>query len=618
MNTKITEGNLNLSPTFEETVGTKEYPELNDNQKIWLAALPAIIMSSNKSKLDTLEVEEITEASIEKWKKILSRDWSIDNRDDLIETIAKMEYSGHDDSYNLLKNLMIENEYIPLQDILKQETLSSKNRKYYAFLQIHREEYENIDLIAWDLGRMTSLVRWGYQVGFLSEPESWNIMLYFGQKIQKYYSSWEEYGRAYGLGRIFWASGFGKEDSYRDKTEPIVADLLSETGLWNSLKWKTNLSEPNIKTLNDREVTALTEEAEEIDRMLNVSARKYKTVYFSLGDHFLRADDLEKAYYYYTKGLRLYAGDWETQIRMAKIEYLREDYSGVSGRLNHLIKNCNDYQLLQTAGDLLSRIPEIEEISIPDNYEKVLLIHQYDYIPDNIMAALKSRISQEFKIRVWTGHEEVELSEDNFRSPQEMLDRYVYDILKDFEENRIDNYKEILGEIGIGEKTVLTYDDKYAFVRYLYFQSEEGQAVWPHLINKMTPQYDAGIQRQVLMRGYADELKKPNVLGVLGVTLKDIYAEDYNFLFGWNGPGGAVMSIYRFYTNDTPLTKIIKRSVNQSFSSTGYILGIPRCTVPDCARAYPHSLAEHDEKEDQLCHECTEALIKLYKIDDKN
>lgn len=91
--------NLNLRTTFEETITSETYGELKYNQKEWLVALPAIIMSNNKSQLHTLEVNPINESSIESWSVVLSRDWGINNREDLLETISNMEYSGHNNTY---------------------------------------------------------------------------------------------------------------------------------------------------------------------------------------------------------------------------------------------------------------------------------------------------------------------------------------------------------------------------------------------------------------------------------------------------------------------------------------------------------------------------------------
>lgn len=50
----------------------------------------------------------------------------------------------------------------------------------------------------------------------------------------------------------------------------------------------------------------------------------------------------------------------------------------------------------------------------------------------------------------------------------------------------------------------------------------------------------------------------------------------------------------------------------QAFSSTGNIIGIERCTTASCARAYPHSLEEHDKKDDILCEICKQNLKIVY------
>ena len=55
-----------------------------------------------------------------------------------------------------------------------------------------------------------------------------------------------------------------------------------------------------------------------------------------------------------------------------------------------------------------------------------------------------------------------------------------------------------------------------------------------------------------------------------------------------------------------------KRVMMQALSTAGFVIGIGRCTSAWCAPAYPHSLEEHDRKEDRLCNECVENLTALY------
>ena len=119
--------------------------------------------------------------------------------------------------------------------------LSRKEVYYYIFLRNNFDTNMSANIISWDLGRATSLARWGYQVGYLSEAEAWNILLYFGRQIQRNYNSWEEYGDSYSYGRVFWASGFGKAEEYYFETKKTLDILFSNNGLWKKLRWDTSL-----------------------------------------------------------------------------------------------------------------------------------------------------------------------------------------------------------------------------------------------------------------------------------------------------------------------------------------------------------------------------------------
>ena len=67
--------------------------------------------------------------------------------------------------------------------------------------------------------------------------------MYYAKKIQPLYSSWEDYGFDYYMGRVFWASGFGRELEYLFQTEEIYKKLIGEDGYWNSLEWDIDLNE---------------------------------------------------------------------------------------------------------------------------------------------------------------------------------------------------------------------------------------------------------------------------------------------------------------------------------------------------------------------------------------
>jgi predicted Zn-dependent protease len=128
---------------------------------------------------------------------------------------------------------------------------------------------------------------------------------------------------------------------------------------------------------------------------------------------------------------------------------------------------------------------------------------------------------------------------------------------------------------------------------------------------QMNGQHDASGLLSNIQNAFKIE-KGSNIKGYLGVTEADIFAKDYNFLFGWAGKGYGVASYHRFravFAGESPQRpRLRKRTVKQCISSSFHILGIPRCTTPTCAQAYPHSLIEHDQKSLKICSWCKERL----------
>jgi predicted Zn-dependent protease len=101
-------------------------------------------------------------------------------------------------------------------------------------------------------------------------------------------------------------------------------------------------------------------------------------------------------------------------------------------------------------------------------------------------------------------------------------------------------------------------------------------------------------------------------LAYIAVTDTDLFAGEANFLFGGALPGYAVISSARFraaFTGEPPdRRRLLDRLLKQAVSSANFTLGIPRCDDPDCARAYPRSLEEHDAKPAALCPVCARRL----------
>lgn len=227
----------NLVPySFENSIGKEEAPLLSDEEKAWLLALPAIIIEPDFQATGTLEFEPKSPSTDNHWKELLAELWRIRNREELLNSISRLEYQG--DRYTCFSLISQKEDPDP------RFILTGPRQRSMVFLENNYQIYKSTDLAAWDLGRIVQLIRWGYQVGYLTESESWNMLSYYGWRIGGLYDSWEQYGAAFRLGRIFWASAGGREEETQASTDEVMLALYDKSGLWKKTKWIKNPPPP--------------------------------------------------------------------------------------------------------------------------------------------------------------------------------------------------------------------------------------------------------------------------------------------------------------------------------------------------------------------------------------
>ena len=211
--------------------------ELTEEQ-LWAIALTGIMTEINYDSHSTLNSNKKRKKEV--YLEVLRRDWGINNRNELLETLIEVEKDGFAPYLDSMKVLIMENNG-NMEQIFKESQYSEYGKRRLLFVLENWEIYKSINIKSWDMGRNIALCRWGYDVGYLSEDEAWEKIMYFAKQIQPIYKSWNEYGFSYYLGRIFWASGFGPVEEYINKTEQIYKKLIGESGHWNKLKWDIQL-----------------------------------------------------------------------------------------------------------------------------------------------------------------------------------------------------------------------------------------------------------------------------------------------------------------------------------------------------------------------------------------
>ena len=370
----------------------------------------------------------------------------------------------------------------------------------------------------------------------------------------------------------------------------------------------------STKAASDEAVAALEQRVSELDKTFNVDARKYVSVYFELSDAYKSRGEDNKAYEAATKGLRLDSLNMDMQYRAAEYEVANANYDLAYPRLAAILEKSDDKKLVALAQSLMDKIPQSYKdaavnLFVTPMYEKTLLVVFYPGVEDVYKTAITQRIQQEYKLTVITQELDIEESKKNIR------DSYS-DFLSETLENLIlGNSPEALANtlayLGIAFDDLEDNETKEFFVKNVFLNSGYTEADWEQLKAQYEMQYDAN---ELIVQVLDNCTTESDCLGILGVTGKDIYSgsPNNNFLFGLSSENVSVMSVNRFIKGETDKVLAAKRAIMQAFSSTGYIIGIPRCSTPLCARAYPNSLAEQDMKNDVLCPSCVQSINEVY------
>lgn len=194
-----------------------------------LMAFAAPLLVYNDEAVDAVESEVLPEtyrAQLQSW-------WGITDRDSTLGIVQWLLHEGHHADADAALALMRGDQPEAGDPEEKAEDV-----QLIAEFMI-RNGYCTAEtlpqtVIAWDLVRIANLGRWALHAGYLSEEEMWQVMQVAADTAREHFSSWEEYGRSFAMGRGVW---HGDEEDCQTAWEIVTALLEEETSPWRQIPW---------------------------------------------------------------------------------------------------------------------------------------------------------------------------------------------------------------------------------------------------------------------------------------------------------------------------------------------------------------------------------------------
>lgn len=354
----------------------------------------------------------------------------------------------------------------------------------------------------------------------------------------------------------------------------------------------------------------------------NVDLREKVDDLFLLADIYADEGNDEDAVKFYQKALSVNAWRLEYQLKLAKILNKQSKKSQVIEKAKTVYKYAEEESLIEEAKRFMLELGEypkekaIKSQTLAKNIE--IIIVPIGKVNQKLLKEMKDDLQEKLGIRYSISEEILDVG----KIDRSFLDKYLTKIIEHIESQLTqEQFQAMLSELNLSKTVLEARDPQIKFINAFFKkigQPRDEMKQFHNQIKQLENKGQCDTERLLtkLKRAFK-ATKKPTIKGYLGITESDIFTKDYNFLFGWARPGYGVMSYHRFRAvfNEEPPNRprLLKRTVNQGISSSFFILGIPRCTSPNCARAYPHSLTEHDQKGMELCSFCKEQLNSCKK-----
>ena len=219
-------------------------------QKQWGLATSAIRTKRTHEDFYSLTGDPMVPRAVKKQKASLYRGWRISSREDLIQKMEWIRNEGHRTEF---EQILADREKSEWVVALRDRVLKKDRAHDYAYRHSFVDEVGDQSILAWDMGRLVALARWGVLCGYLEADEVWDWIMPAAQAIHESYSSWEELAEGYLVGRRFWSEYAVQEIGYKYE-RAAYWNLHNEFSPWTRFQWGMDLAGAEEPVAEDAEL----------------------------------------------------------------------------------------------------------------------------------------------------------------------------------------------------------------------------------------------------------------------------------------------------------------------------------------------------------------------------
>ncbi len=178
-------------------------------------ACTAVLFTQNRQGCSSLAGAEPNENLKSEQKDLLVQWWDVHDRDELLDTLKHQLCVGHNTRWQRMQKEIEANR--PLDSFKGGWNLPQDFEAAIQLVKKYGKQFGSRGLLAWDHCRCVALCRWGYQAGYLTEAEAWELIMPVAARIQKQSKNWQQLATDYLIGRNFWCDSIYQEGAVSSK-----------------------------------------------------------------------------------------------------------------------------------------------------------------------------------------------------------------------------------------------------------------------------------------------------------------------------------------------------------------------------------------------------------------